>query len=1021
MQSPPTFPLARRRHRPWTSISYKEFELRASDVKSAPTTTTTTEAVHGTITASPPPPPSLLMETGTLVKSQCAPIGWTWDSEGLGHVFLLLIDFGTAPKNHKRTFILIVIDGILSTLDDESPQTPQSICRLCSLPYFGHHNLSDDSTSPPASSQSATNSTTDSHSQRPASTSSAFGRSQRPSNSAISSYALLPSTQETLAPPSIAAFTRWNPPSSSVSTSANDARVSSYQRFQATPPNLGPSRSRGVTSNPALTSAFGSGRNRQVHSRNQTTHRPVGRASGRAKSLNFCVIIHPEPINYESAPHRCPVKDKMTSFVTQAYELGLAFDLDLSAMPNDAIAPILDQKFITHINSKRLSFFRPPPLETSPYPSPSRHHHYKWNLLYTKMAPRAPNMGAILNTPLSALSSVTIHDVLMSSRRLPQYDPPPAATNRIPRYVIFICELSRILNLPSLKGDILDPVYEVIQGPLSGNDDDNVHHLCLAPRLWDRHETSALRESSNNPQCHEECFRDLHLNDLSSPPTILPEEPSHGATFFDLTVMSPPPVPDHLPGTSSDVAALTEPPTNSLPISVTPSPIAATTSSNENAHAIEYLVYAEERINHFVPLLTSEEFRLEAPTEEKAGEALFNIIHACANNLPLSVAADVVVSNATTDALLGNMYFIKINNGFGNGPESSAWAKMIKYVTKNALHWRSLSNDFYCPRLQDISWSNDDLARFKTYGFIIALSYLRLHPSFPITPHLFPFLLHGFETAVHDTLIHQVSPNTFLQLQTWPPADPSNIDLSSDPVSMLVHYLELEPALIPNMVQSRANIDNINHQLRSAVIFGTPRYHDIQSFPAMIAVQKGFDLVFHPSCSLRRQVFADQSSVIAITGYMFQCSLINSPEDVIKKIAINNVIEDNSMPNKAHLEHLFLRSVARFLQGSGAPHETDTHTGPAAKTHRCRRFVNAVTGAEQMTPNVGFCFEFYSPSSSSMTTECKIQVCNRLIQITLFDDVCQLLSEDMVSQPVDDTTPFDEWFYCILDEDYNRA
>lgn len=117
---------------------------------------------------------------------------------------------------------------------------------------------------------------------------------------------------------------------------------------------------------------------------------------------------------------------------------------------------------------------------------------------------------------------------------------------------------------------------------------------------------------------------------------------------------------------------------------------------------------------------------------------------------------------------------------------------MLDIMLKNSTHWRTISGDFYSPRLQDLPWSEDDFKAFTTYGFIIAWTLLRQYSLPPISPFLIAFFMLDFEAAISNQLLNKVVPDTLHRLKTWPPANVQDLNLTSEPMIMLSDYLDME-------------------------------------------------------------------------------------------------------------------------------------------------------------------------------------------------------------------------------------
>ncbi|KAG5333230.1 hypothetical protein C0989_006017 [Termitomyces sp. Mn162] len=378
-------------------------------------------------------------------------------------------------------------------------------------------------------------------------------------------------------------------------------------------------------------------------------------------------------------------------------------------------------------------------------------------------------------------------------------------------------------------------------------------------------------------------------------------------------------------------------------------------SSITDADYARYILFDDNRQQDFAELLAAEdEFLLKAPTEAKAGEALFACLHSSLHSKPTPVILGVSIENCSLHALLNSVVHIEIGSAIGQGPEQSAWSNLVECMIKNSRHWLLASGDYYFLRLQDLPWSEDDFVLFETYGFVLGVMLLRKHPSLPVSPHLLPLLLCDYETAVHETLISTMSPNAFQRLQTWPPTNVADLNLTTDPMIMLIDYLNLELPFIQDICttseQSHAIMDHISHQLKNVLLFSkslsTPQ--DLMQHPVLVAVQKGFDRVF-PTTSKTKMFFQNRHTAISVFKYMYNTSLISDPNQVISRLSILSSEEQSSLEKEA-FEALFLRSVSRFLQGHGKPDNNVPYTAELPSStdvmHRSRRLLMAMTGTE---------------------------------------------------------------------------
>lgn len=125
----------------------------------------------------------------------------------------------------------------------------------------------------------------------------------------------------------------------------------------------------------------------------------------------------------------------MSAFISQAKNIGLAYDVDFHVAPSDIATPALHASLLQHFTNQQLAFS-----STTPHLSPSRSSAspadiQTWNLLYTGKSQRASHLGALLNIYKRSIGQLTYKELVKESNKWPSY---VAGPDNIERKVVFI-------------------------------------------------------------------------------------------------------------------------------------------------------------------------------------------------------------------------------------------------------------------------------------------------------------------------------------------------------------------------------------------------------------------------------------------------------------------------------------------------------------------------------------------------------------------------------------------------------
>ena len=99
---------------------------------------------------------------------------------------------------------------------------------------------------------------------------------------------------------------------------------------------------------------------------------------------------------------RAPTPQKISAFVAQLSLLGLAFDLDINALPSALIVTSFNAALLSHFNTYRLAFSSSAPLS-------STSDTLQWTVYLTGKAQRVPHLGALLKVASSIPTNALTH------------------------------------------------------------------------------------------------------------------------------------------------------------------------------------------------------------------------------------------------------------------------------------------------------------------------------------------------------------------------------------------------------------------------------------------------------------------------------------------------------------------------------------------------------------------------------------------------------------------------------------
>ncbi|KAG2110423.1 hypothetical protein BD769DRAFT_1674586 [Suillus cothurnatus] len=218
----------------------------------------------------------------------------------------------------------------------------------------------------------------------------------------------------------------------------------------------------------------------------------------RRGATKYLVVPHPERMHgtvhteYEHMFREihAPIPQKITSFISQARNFGLVFEIEDGFQKGDPAGPAFHQSLCSHFERVGLAFsgsnsHSPPSsssLSTPMAQSP-------WSFLLTGKGQRSTR-GAKLLPARSSPEYLTHNDIQKNGSRLPV----PSAPYH-DHTLVFIL-----------------PLWDIIAGPIDGHD----MHCCLAPRFRNGHFESSLHEEFEEIQCSTLCITQPVQDDVAA-------------------------------------------------------------------------------------------------------------------------------------------------------------------------------------------------------------------------------------------------------------------------------------------------------------------------------------------------------------------------------------------------------------------------------------------------------------------------------------------------------------------------
>ncbi|KAG1855242.1 hypothetical protein F4604DRAFT_1685731 [Suillus subluteus] len=468
-------------------------------------------------------------------------------------------------------------------------------------------------------------------------------------------------------------------------------------------------------------------------------------------TAKYIVVIHTEPMHgtvpteYEHLfrEMRAPIPQKIGSFITQARNFVLVFQIEDSFQQDDPAGPSFHQYLFSHFETAGLAFSG----SSSPSSSTSQRTpapQLPWSFLMTGKGQRSTRGAKLLPLRLSP-EHVTHREIQRNGTRLPA----PSAPYH-DHTLVFI-------------------------RPIDGHG----MHCCLAPRLWNGHFESALHEELEEIQCSAMCITEsvpdadvaaaIQTGQLSLLEVLTTSGISSTTTTLASTSESQSPRPSAPVSPSSpsasassassanSVSALSS--SSSLFASASPSGSSAsilpTSASSSSLFASASLpasasFSASPSASVSVPASTTPRSsrvalhewhsRLERDLELLRGAAGQgdHVIHITAPDAMQAAESflalckvwyqssgqlvfpdDIEIINGTPLNLIIGSIDAAIGYGVRDGPMRSVWAALITMITQYSGHWQLMSEGYYMPIVTSLPPCDEDIISFSAYSLII--------------------------------------------------------------------------------------------------------------------------------------------------------------------------------------------------------------------------------------------------------------------------------------------------------------
>ncbi|KIK33848.1 hypothetical protein CY34DRAFT_18118 [Suillus luteus UH-Slu-Lm8-n1] len=877
----------------------------------------------------------------------------------------------------------------------ENPATFRTLCALCNGAYFIHTPPSAHfPVTPniwPGSNLSLPSSSTSSEN-------SVLARYIQPPPSPLANIPLNTGTQHLSMVPT-PHLRLWSPPGAPVSGNTND-RCRAPHGVSASP----------LTSVPLISRRAG----RSGEQSRGSARRVIQRVT---QNIKYLVVIHPEPVYGTVATEfdrlfrevHCPVPQKIGSFLHQAESLGLSFKFETMARPDEFAGPLFDTQVTQHLEGKGFAFSCP--LGMSNVETMSR---YTWSFLMTGKSQRSA-FGAKLSSSRKSAEDVTHKDLANNAEKLPA--PSPLHDHRL----VFIL-----------------PLQYIITGPLQGHG----MHLCLAPKLWNKHFHPDIHEQDTEFTCADGCSEELSAD--SEMDFVNPDIES-SALF--------PPIAS---GSRTSQARSLPSPVNRA---VSLSPLHAPQILSLDTSTPNFSMILRPRHQSSVALVTAWRERLAAAltsmrsllgddtvtiiinanTASLAAQAFINNIK-CWSSQPEDALRSnvqlmgVTITGLTPISIITGHFDVSIGDGVGNGVLRSFWNEVIRIITEDSGHWQCTCDGYWVPIVTSLPPCDEDIVAFRTYGIIFRTSLLMDLEMLPISPIILLFLISDYTTAIASSFTTTVAPIGSERLRRWPPSYVTNtatgrLELSISPATELYSMiLDIDASAQIGQLRRlpETALAELGHRLQCQTFFGNQIARDTPDHVIYSSMRQAFDCLIGDNVTLREHIGA-QDTPSSIIGGIFGGRILSSAEQVIRLLAINVTPIGSSNDIiiarfKLHLE--------RYIRGSGTPtlHDGSDLFGMGSLEDdpllRAREFLRCITGSDFLPacPQQKIPLNFQTQWSHSWGRNVGIHIhtCFYAIDVLLDQECTHIVEQDILAD-TSISTDFDRWMHsCTGDNASNN-
>ncbi|KAG1740811.1 uncharacterized protein EDB91DRAFT_1281564 [Suillus paluster] len=753
---------------------------------------------------------------------------------------------------------------------------------------------------------------------------------------------------------------------------------------------------------------------------------------------------------------RAPIPQKIGSFILQARNLGLVFQIEGNFQKDNAAGSSFHHYLCSHFETASLAFSgSSSPSSSTGQLTPTS--QFPWSFMMTGKG-QCSARGAKLLPSRSSPEHVTHRDLQKNGSRLPV---PSAPYHEYQLVFIF-------------------PLWDIIAGPVNGHG----MHCCLAPRMWNGHYESSLHEDLEEINCSSLCITDSEelpdgslllantdvpaadqtgqsslldallaasasLPSLSNSP-LLPaagaSEPSSIPASIPSSALTSPisstfsassPLTSS-PSTSSPLTSspltsspLTSPPSTSSPSasSSSVSVVAAHQSPRAALHAWRTSLGHDLDSSRVAAGLQNRVIDITAPSAMLAAQGFLAVCKAFCqvgtSDEPV-LPEDVEITDCTPLNMVIGSITANIGHGVGNGPMRTFWGALITLITQYSGHWQLVSDTgYYVPTVTSLPPSDDDIISFRAYSIIICTGFILEMELLPISPHVLVYLLDAYQTSVAQPFLDVMSPLTSHRLHSWPPpviTNPStgrrelDVAFACDPYTMI---LEVDGTVQISQLRqlSEAAQESLGQRLVCHMIYGneTPLAHGLHAVYA--ALESAFNHVIHDDMKFRDYFHINgPGSAQSIIQGMFAGRTLTSPQQVINLISYRP-IEQRSIHLRmgyipdldyATLAEQFMAHLKCYLHGCGAPHASDGSILFEEPSHsddtllRSRLFLCSSTAHE------------YLPINPTQTINIKfdLHTCFYTLDVLLNETTANIINQSIPDN--DSATDFDRWIHSVI-------